>query len=106
MPKPILKGTVMGLSDRLKEAAKKAEETASEHRDQMRQAVVRAGEVADQRTGGKYREQIQKATAKADTVVERIAGAPDEAATAEQPAGETAAGQSPPEGPADSAANA
>jgi hypothetical protein len=96
----------MGLSDRIKEAAKKAEEAASEHRDQMRHAVVRAGEVADQRTKGKYSEQIQKAAAKADTVVERIAGAPAEGAAAEQPAGETAPGQPHPDGPADPAATA
>jgi len=96
----------MGLSDRLKEAAKKAEEAASEHRDQMRQAVVKAGEVADQRTGGKYREQIQKAAAKADTVVERIAGTSAEDSSAEAPADGSAPGKPAPEQPGDAAANA
>ena len=62
----------MGLADRLKDVAKKAEDTASEHKDQIRQAVQKAETVADERTGGKYREQIQKAAAKADTVVDRI----------------------------------
>ncbi len=62
----------MGIADRLKEATKKAEEAATEHKDQIRQAVQKAEAVADERTGGKYRDQIQKAAAKADTVVDRI----------------------------------
>jgi ElaB/YqjD/DUF883 family membrane-anchored ribosome-binding protein len=62
----------MGLADRLKEAAKKAEDTAAEHKDQIRDAVHKAHDAADQRTGGKYSEQLQKAAAKADSVVDRL----------------------------------
>ena len=62
----------MGIADRLKDAAKKAEETAAEHKDQIREAVHKAQDVADQRTGGKYSEQLQKAAAKADGVVDRL----------------------------------
>ncbi len=70
----------MGLSDRLREAAKKAEEAASERKGQIREAVQKAGASADQRTGGKYHDRIEKATAKADSVVDRIKD-PDAPAT-------------------------
>ena len=62
----------MGLTDRLKDVAKKAEDAAAERKVQIRDAVHKAGTVADERTGGKYSEQIQKAGAKADSVVDRI----------------------------------
>jgi hypothetical protein len=62
----------MGLTDRLKDVAKKAEDAAAERKDQIREAVHKAGTVADEKTGGKYSEQIQKAGAKADSVVDRI----------------------------------
>jgi DNA-binding protein H-NS len=62
----------MGLADRLKGLTKKAEDTAVEHKDQIHQAVAKAGTAADQRTGGKYHEQIQKAGAKADSLVDGL----------------------------------
>jgi hypothetical protein len=62
----------MGLTDKLKDAAKKAEDAAAEHKDQIRDAVHKAEAAADQRTGGRYSEQIQKAGAKADEVVDRL----------------------------------
>jgi DNA-binding protein H-NS len=62
----------MGIADRLKDAAKKAEDAASEHKEQIRDAVQKAETVADQRTGGKYSEQIHKAGAKAGSVVDRL----------------------------------
>ncbi|HEX7609071.1 MAG TPA: antitoxin [Solirubrobacteraceae bacterium] len=80
----------MGLTDRLKDVAKKAEDAAAERKVQIRDAVHKAGTVADERTGGKYSEQIQKAGAKADSVVDRIKDpeAPD--AAPEPPPGPSA----------------
>jgi hypothetical protein len=89
----------MGLSDRLKDAAKKAEDAASdaarkaeqaasEHKDQIREAVQKAGDAADQRTGGKYSARIEGASAKADALIDRIADPerPDAQAPADPPA--------------------
>jgi DNA-binding protein H-NS len=90
----------MGLTDRLKDVAKKAEDAAAERKDQIRGAVHKAGAAADQRTGGKYSEQIQKAGAKADSVVDRIKD-PDATPAAAEPAPDAAPGDgpSPGEGP-------
>lgn len=79
----------MGIADRLKHAAKKAEDTAAEHKEQIREAVQKAETVADQRTGGKYSEQIHKAGAKAGSVVDRLkdpAAEPTSGAADEPPA--------------------
>lgn|GEM_PF-4640375 len=62
----------MGLADRIKEATKKAEERAGEHREQIRQAAQKAGAAADQHTGGRYTETIQKASAKVDSFVDGL----------------------------------
>lgn len=66
----------MGLADKLKAATKKAEGAAAEHKEQIQQAVQKAGDTADKRTGGKYHEQIQKAGDKAGAFVEGL-DAPD-----------------------------
>jgi DNA-binding protein H-NS len=94
----------MGLADRLKEAAKKAEEAAGERKGQIREAVHKVETVADQRTGGRYSEKIQKAAAKADDVVDRLkdpAEAAAPAAAAEGPPAPAAEGPPAPaaEGP-------
>jgi hypothetical protein len=39
----------------------KAEELTQEHPDQVKQGVEKAGQVADEKTGGKYTDQIDKA---------------------------------------------
>ena len=62
----------MGITDRLKDLTKKAEDTAAEHKEQIQQAVQKAGTAADERTGGRYSEQIQKVGAKVQTVVDRL----------------------------------
>lgn len=62
----------MGLADKLKAATKEAEATAAEHKEQIQQAVQKAGESADKRTGGKYHDQIQKAGAKAGAFVDGL----------------------------------
>jgi hypothetical protein len=87
----------MGIADRLKDVAKKAEDAAAERKGQIREAVHKAGTVADQRTGGKYSERIQKAGAKADSVVDRIKD-PDATPAADAPelADAPSPGESPP----------
>jgi hypothetical protein len=62
----------MALTDRLKELRKKAEDTAVEHKDQIHEAVQKAGTAADQRTRGKYHDRIEKAGAKVETFVDRL----------------------------------
>ncbi len=64
----------MGFADKLKDLGDKAKLAAAEHKDQISQAVETAGNVADQRTGGKYRDKIFKATQKAEGAVEKFAG--------------------------------
>jgi DNA-binding protein H-NS len=60
------------ISDKLKDMREKAEETAAEHKEQIQEAVAKAGAAADEHTGGKYREQIAKAGAKVDAYVEGL----------------------------------
>jgi VIT1/CCC1 family predicted Fe2+/Mn2+ transporter len=50
-------GIVSGLGD----LAGKAEELAKEHPDQVKQGMEKAGQVADEKTGGQYTDQIDKA---------------------------------------------
>lgn len=53
---------------------------ATEHREQITDAVETAGVIADKRTRGRYSDKIAKATAKTEAAVDRMA---------EQPADET-----------------
>ena len=62
----------MGLADRLKLLTKKAEDTAGEHKDQIHEAVQKAQDAADQRTGGAYHDQIGNAATKLDSYVDRL----------------------------------
>jgi ABC-type transporter Mla subunit MlaD len=62
----------MGIADRLKELTKKAENTAAEHKDQIKEAVEKAEVTADQRSGGKYHDKIAGASAKAQAYVDRL----------------------------------
>jgi len=62
----------MGLTDKFKDLAKKAEDEAASHKDQVHKAVLKAEEAADQRTGGQYHEQILKAGQKADVYVDGL----------------------------------
>ncbi len=64
----------MGLTDRLKDVTKKAEEKAAAHSEQIRQAAQKAGETADRHTGGKYSDRIQQAGAKVDALVDGLEG--------------------------------
>jgi hypothetical protein len=76
----------MGISDTLRLLTKKAENTAAEHKDQIKDAVEKAEATADQRSGGKYHEQITDAAAKARSYVDRL----------EPEAGEKPSGEAPP----------
>ena len=80
----------MGLTDKLKDLGKKAEDTAVEHKDQIGEAVQKAAATADQRTGGKYREQIQKAGAKAERVLDGLGETEQDAADPGSPGTESA----------------
>jgi hypothetical protein len=66
----------MGIADRLKDLTDKAESTAAEHKEQIQQAVQKAGAAADQRTGGQYHEQIEKAGAKVEGFLAGLAQQP------------------------------
>jgi hypothetical protein len=79
----------MAIGDRLKDLRSKAEEAVVEHKDQINQAVQKAGAVADQRTGGRYREQIQRVGGKATGIIDGLdatdgAAAPGDGAAAER----------------------
>ncbi len=62
----------MGLADKLKDLAKKAEDEAATHQDQVHNAVLKAQEAADRQTGGQYHDQIAKAGQKADAYVDSL----------------------------------
>jgi antitoxin protein of toxin-antitoxin system len=64
----------MALTDRFKDLKSKAEEAVVERKDQIQGAVQKAGEVADQRTGGKYHDKIEKAGGKALGYVQSLDG--------------------------------
>ena len=62
----------MGLTDMLKGLRKKTEESVVGHKDQIEQAVGKAGAAADRQTDGKYHEQIQQAEAKVDALIDSL----------------------------------
>jgi hypothetical protein len=53
-----------------------------ERKDQIQGAVQKAGEVADQRTGGRYHDKIEKAGGRALGYVESLKGDGEEASSA------------------------
>ncbi len=63
----------MAISDKLKDLTSKAQEAAASREGQIRGAVEKVQQLANERTGGKYSEQIQKAGAKAGEVVDKVA---------------------------------
>lgn len=62
----------MGFADKLKDLAKKAEDEAATHKDQVHKAVLKAEAAADQRTGGQYHDQILQAGEKANVFVDGL----------------------------------
>jgi len=79
----------MGFAEKLKGLAKRAEDEAATHKDQVHRAVLKAEDAADQRTGGQYHEQILKAGKRTDAFVDGLE-APDrsDSAPARPPSGE------------------
>lgn len=77
----------MGLTDKLKGLTDKAKDAAAERKDQVHQAVRKAAQLADQRTGGQYHHQLAKAGAKADAYVDDLK--PTEPRHPEAPAADT-----------------
>jgi len=79
----------VGITDRLKDLRKKAEDTSADHKDQIQAAVEKAEVAADERTGGKYHDQVAKAGAKVEEYVGNLkpeaSNAEDAPGTARQP---------------------
>jgi len=90
----------MALSDRLKGLRGKAEDAVVERKDQIHQAVQKAGEVADQRTGGKYHDKIEKAGGKALGLVDSLEDAGSTPAAGEPVTPTPAEPATPPRSPA------
>jgi len=87
----------MPFADKLKDLRNRAEDAVVERKDQIEEAVQKAGTVADERTGGKYSEKIEKAGSKAVGLVDSLEGsrhgAAGEPAASKPAAGEPAAGE-------------
>lgn len=62
----------MALTDKFKDLRNKAGDAVLDRKDQIEQAVQKAGDAADKRTGGRYHEQIQKAGDKAASFVDGL----------------------------------
>ena len=66
-----------GIVDKAKEVAQRFGDTArglfSQHSDKADAAIDKAGDVVDDKTGGKYTDKIEKAQAKAHGLVEKAA---------------------------------
>ncbi len=83
---PRLKEQAVSLMDTLKGLVGKGKEVAAQNAEKVEQAVDKAGQVIDEKTGGKYSSQIDKG---AEAI--KSALVPEQAATAEAPAAEPAA---------------
>jgi translation elongation factor EF-Ts len=73
----------MGFGDKFKDLAKQAQDTLSEHKDQIHEAVDAASVAADEKTHGKYTDKIAKIGQKASEAVEKASGS--DAAAGEDP---------------------
>lgn len=62
----------MGIADKLKGLTKKAEDAAATHKEQVHQAIVKAENVGDQRTGGQYHDQIANVGQRAEGFVDNL----------------------------------
>ncbi len=62
----------MALTDKFKDLRNRAGDAVLDRKDQIEQAVQKAGDAADKRTGGRYHEQIQKAGDKAASFVDGL----------------------------------
>ena len=64
-----------GIVSELGDLAGKAEELAQEHPDQVKQGLEKAGQVADEKTGGQHTDQIDKAEQAAE---QHLTGGPEQ----------------------------
>ncbi|MEV5876384.1 antitoxin [Streptomyces sp. NPDC052101] len=58
--------------DALKNLKDKAEDIAEEHGDKIAEGLEKAGDLIDDRTGGKHSDTIDKAVDKAQDLVEKL----------------------------------
>lgn len=97
----------MSLMDTLKGLVGKGKEVAAQNAEKIEQAVDKAGQVIDEKTGGKYSSQIDKGTdavksalgtdaAEGAAAAPAAEPAPAEAAAEPAPAPETPEGEQPP----------
>lgn len=67
----------MGFLDDMKDTAGKAADAvndlADEHGDEAKQALDKAADVADDKTGGKYTDKIETGVDKADEAIDKMA---------------------------------
>lgn len=66
----------MGLLDRFRS---KAGKTADDHGDKVTQGIDKAGDVVDDKTGGKYSDKVDTAQQKATDAVEGLSSKGDQA---------------------------
>lgn len=62
----------MGLFDKLKGVRSKAAAAVDEHEEKIDDAIDRAADLVDDKTGGKHAEKIDKAAEKAKDAVEKL----------------------------------
>jgi MT0933-like antitoxin protein len=65
----------MGLLDRFRS---KAAQTVDDHGDQVGQGIEKAGDVVDDKTGGKYSDKVDTAQEKATDALENLDGKDDD----------------------------
>lgn len=62
----------MGLADKFDEFKDKAADLLGEHGDKANEGVEKAGDFADEKTGGKYSEQVDTAQEKAREGIDKF----------------------------------
>lgn len=62
----------MGLADKFDEFKDKAADLLGEHGDKAKEGVEKAGDFADEKTGGKYSEQVDTAQEKASEGIDKF----------------------------------
>ncbi len=62
----------MGLFDKLKGVKAKAADAVDEHEEKIDDAIDKAADFADEKTGGKHTDKIEKAADKAKDAVDKL----------------------------------
>ena len=63
----------MGIFDTLKRVVRKADDVVDKHEDKIVDGLDKAGDVIDEKTGGKHSDKIDKGVAKAKEQVRKMA---------------------------------